>query len=178
MLFKAILLRRQAGLTADPTQRARITGEAAELQGKAMALRRTQNGMPPPPPPPPPSGGGTTSEMVFVPAPSASGAFEPPRTSALNPLRIGGNIKSPAKIYDVRPVYPPIALQARVTGVVILEVVIDADGNVAEGWVLRSIPLLDQAALDAVKEWKYRPTLLNGTPVPVIMTVAVNFNLQ
>jgi TonB family protein len=176
MLFKAILLRRQANLTADPSERARIMGEAAELQGKAMALRRTQNGMPPPPPPT--SGGGTTSEMVFVPAPSASGAFERPRTSALNPLRIGGNIKSPAKIYDVRPVYPPIARQARVTGVVILEVVIDADGNVAEGRVLRSIPLLDQAALDAVKEWRYEPTYLNGAPVPVIMTVTVNFNLQ
>jgi protein TonB len=115
--------------------------------------------------------------MVFVPAPPASGEFERP-TNALNAVRIGGEIKQPTKIRDVKPVYPPIARQAGVTGVVILEVVIDADGNVAEGRVLRSIPLLDQAALDAVKEWKYVPTQLNGTPTPVIMTVAVNFSPQ
>ena len=116
--------------------------------------------------------------MVFVPASSASGAFEPPTTSALNPVRIGGDIKSPVKIHDVRPVYPPIAREAGVTGVVILEVVIDADGNVAESRVLRSIPLLDQAALNAVKEWKFEPTYLNGAPTPVIMVVTVSFNLQ
>ena len=59
----------------------------------------------------------------------------------------------------------------------ILELVIDTDGSVKEGHVLRSIPLLDQAALDAVVQWRYQPTLLNGAPVEVIATVIVNFTL-
>ncbi|MBW8713179.1 MAG: energy transducer TonB [Acidobacteria bacterium] len=78
----------------------------------------------------------------------------------------------------IRPVYPPIAQSARVSGVVIIEATIGADGKVKDAKVLRSIPLLDQAALDAVKQWQFTPTLLNGVPVPVIMTVTVNFTLQ
>jgi periplasmic protein TonB len=78
----------------------------------------------------------------------------------------------------VNPVYPPIAQSARVQGVVIVEAIIGPDGRVTEAKVLRSIPLLDAAALDAVKQWVYTPTLLNGVPVPVIMTVTVNFTLQ
>jgi len=175
MLFKAILLRRYAGLTADPSERARIAGEAAELHRKAMAARGTQNRMPALPPPP--AGRDARSEMVFVPAPPASGEFERP-ANLTNAVRIGGDLRPPTKIRDVKPVYPPIARQAGVTGVVILEVVIDTDGNVGEARVLRSIPLLDQAALDAVKDWKYVPTQMNGAAIPVIMTVTVNFTGQ
>jgi len=65
-----------------------------------------------------------------------------------------------------------------VSGVVIIEATIGANGRVTDAKVLRSIPLLDQAALDAVKQWVFTPTLLNGVPVPVIMTVTVNFTLQ
>ena len=104
--------------------------------------------------------------MAFSPAP-ADGA-----------LRVGGNIKSPTKVRDVPPVYPPIARAANVTGVVILEVRIGADGRVEEARVLRSIPLLDGAALDAVKQWEFTPTLMNGKPVPIIMTTTVNFAMQ
>ena len=95
-----------------------------------------------------------------------------------NPVRIGGAIMPPVKTKDVRPVYPPIAQSACTQGVVILEVVIGPDGRVDRVAVLRAIPLLDQAAMDAVKEWEFTPTLLNGAPVPVIMTVTVNFSLQ
>ena len=63
-------------------------------------------------------------------------------------------------------------------GVVILEATIGTDGHVTDVKILRSIPLLDAAALDAVKQWEYTPTTLNGQPVPVIMTVTVNFTLQ
>ena len=100
----------------------------------------------------------------------------PPPPSA--PVRVGGNIKQPTKTHDAKPVYPPIAQSARVQGVVIIEATIGPDGRVKEAKVLRSIPLLDQAALDAVKQWQFTPTLLNGVPVPVIMTVTVNFTLQ
>jgi protein TonB len=81
------------------------------------------------------------------------------------------------KIRDVRPVYPPIAKAAQVSGVVILEARIGADGGVEDARVLRSIPLLDEAALDAVKQWKFQPTLLNGQPVPIVMTLTINFTL-
>jgi TonB family protein len=91
------------------------------------------------------------------------------------PVRVGSNIATPRKIVHVDPVYPEIARKARVAGLVILEARIGADGSVEDAQVLRSIPLLDQAAIDAVKQWRFRPTLLNGTPVPVIMTVTVNF---
>jgi len=77
----------------------------------------------------------------------------------------------------VEPVYPPAAKAANIQGVVILELVIGTDGTVIEGRVLRSISLLDQAALDAVVQWKYEPTLLNGAPVEVIATVTINFTL-
>ena len=94
------------------------------------------------------------------------------------PVRVGGSIKPPVKTKDVRPQYPPIAQSARVQGVVIIEATIGPGGKVQDARVLRSIPLLDQAALDAVRQWEFTPTLLNGVPVPVIMTVTVQFTLS
>jgi TonB family protein len=93
-------------------------------------------------------------------------------------VRVGGRIEPPIKMNDVKPVYPAIAKNAGVTGAVIIEATIGADGKVIDARVLRSIPLLDQAALDAVRQWEYRPTVLNGVAVPVIMTVTINFKLQ
>ena len=95
-----------------------------------------------------------------------------------NALRIGGNIKAPKKIVDVPPVYPPVAKEAGVSGVVIIEARIGADGGVEDARVLRSIPLLDQAALDAVRQWRFVPTLLNGQATPVMITLTVNFTLD
>lgn len=91
---------------------------------------------------------------------------------------MGGKIREPKKIRNVLPVYPDIAKQMRAEGVVILECVIDADGRVRDVKVLRSIAVLDRAAIDAVRQWQYTPTLLNGVPVPVVMTVTVNFSLR
>ena len=92
------------------------------------------------------------------------------------PVRVGGNIRAPTRTHVVDPIYPQAARAAGVQGVVVLEVVIGADGAVSNARVLRSIPQLDQAALDAVRQWRYEPTLLNGVPVPVIMTATVNFS--
>jgi protein TonB len=93
-------------------------------------------------------------------------------------VRVGGQIKEPKKLKNVAPVYPDIAKQARVQGIVILECTISPQGKVTDVKVLRGIPLLDAAAIEAVKQWVYTPTLLNGVPVPVIMTVTVNFRLS
>ena len=94
------------------------------------------------------------------------------------PVRVGGPVPPPKRIKDVRPVYPAIAQSARAQGVVIIEAIIGPDGHVQDAKVLRSIPLLDAAALEAVKQWEFTPTLLNGEPVPVIMTVTVNFTCR
>ena len=93
-------------------------------------------------------------------------------------VRVGGQIKEPKKLKTVNPTYPDIAKQARVQGVVILECTISPQGKVTDVKILRGIPLLDAAAVEAVKQWVYSPTLLNGVPVPVIMTVTVNFRLS
>jgi TonB family protein len=93
------------------------------------------------------------------------------------PLRVGGAIPSPSKIKDVRPDYPTAALYARVQGMVIIEVTLGADGKVAQTKILRSIPLLDGAAEDAVKQWQYSPTVVDGKAVPVVLTATLNFSL-
>lgn len=93
------------------------------------------------------------------------------------PIRIGGSIGEPTKIKDVRPVYPEEARDAGISGLVILEAVIDREGRVRETRVVRSVPGLDEAAEQAVGQWEYTPTLLGGQAVEVIMTVTVNFRL-
>jgi protein TonB len=93
-------------------------------------------------------------------------------------VRVGGAVAAPMQLRKVNPVYPPIARSARVQGVVIVELNVDTQGFVTDARVLRSIPLLDQAALDAVRQWQYTPTLLNGVPVPVVFTATVQFSLD
>ena len=118
-----------------------------------------------------PSGISTSVSMTAT--GPVSGA-EPPRPAA--PVRVGGDVRAPVKLVDVRPVVPDAAVRAGVKGVVILELTIDQDGAVQEARVLRSVPMLDQAAVDAARQWRFEPTQLNGQPVPVIMTATVSFN--
>ena len=100
----------------------------------------------------------------------------PPPTPGTRPLRVGGDIRAPRKLHHVAPVYPAIAAQARVTGTVILEATISPAGEVVDVGVLRSVPLLDAAAIDAVRQWRYDPPRLNGSPVSVLLTVTVRFS--
>jgi len=101
-----------------------------------------------------------------------------PAPTPRGPVRVGGDIQEPKKIKHVNPAYPETAKRARAQGMVILECNISTEGRVTDVKVLRGVPLLDQAAIDAVRQWVYTPTLLNGTPVPVVMTVTVNFRLN
>lgn len=105
-------------------------------------------------------------------AADAAAARAKPRVA---PVRVGGKIKPPTKIKDVAPVYPDMAQSARVAGAVVVEATIGEDGKVVDAKILRSIPMLDKAALDAVRQWEYTPTLLNGVPVPVILNVTITF---
>jgi protein TonB len=111
---------------------------------------------------------------TFVP-PTAPIITPPPPVSRT--YRTGGAIREPRKIRDVPPIYPEAARAARIEGLVILEATIDERGVVTDARVLRSEPLLDSAALTALRQWRYTPTLLNGVPVRVLMTVTFRFSL-
>jgi len=100
----------------------------------------------------------------------------PPPTPKL--VRVGGVIREPRKIVHVPPVYPEFARTSRVEGIVTLEAIIDASGRVESVKVLSAQPLLEEAAVRAVKQWRYSPTELNGVPVPVLMTITVRFTLS
>ncbi len=122
--------------------------------------------------------GGVPDGVIGTPG-TVPRAPEPPSMPQLSkPVRPGGVIKTPVKIRHVPPIYPAMAQQARVEGIVIIEAILGVDGRVKEARVLRSKPLLDEAALAAVRQWEFTPTTLNGVPVPVIMTVTVNFTLH
>jgi protein TonB len=108
----------------------------------------------------------------------AEPAPPPPARHTQEPLPVGGQITRPQRVHDVPPVYPPLARMSRVEGTVILEAVIGVDGTVQDVRVLRSIPLLDASAIEAVHQWRFTPTLLNGEPVAVVMTVTVTFSLR
>ena len=112
--------------------------------------------------------------------PGVSVAPPPPPLPAQKqePIHLFSGMQMPRKIVDVQPAYPPIAVASRKEGIVILEAILDARGNIESVRVLRADPLLQQAAIDAVRQWKYTPALLNGMAVPVIMTVTVNFTLR
>ncbi len=95
-----------------------------------------------------------------------------------NPIRVGGKVMDSRLIRRVDPVYPEAAKRARIQGVVVLTVHVNEEGFVYDATVVKGHPLLNQAAVDAVKQWQYSPTLLNGQRVPIIATVSVVFNLK
>ena len=99
-------------------------------------------------------------------------------SSARGPVQVGGDIQPPRRLVNVPPVYPPEAIKARITGIVSIEATVSPTGDVSEARVISGVPGLDDAALTAVRQWKYSPTLVNGEPVAVVMTVTVNFSLS
>jgi periplasmic protein TonB len=125
-----------------------------------------------------PDPGGTVDGGVL---PSGFGAAltdAPPPVRPTAPVPVRTLLRPPVRIHDVSPVYPDAARLAHIQGVVIIEAVIGPTGEIQDARVLRSRPLLDDAALAAVRQWRYTPSLLNGVPVPVVMTVTVSFTLQ
>lgn len=101
-----------------------------------------------------------------------------PQPAPAGAVRVGSGIKAPTMVKRVNPEYPAEARAAGVQGIVILEAVIGTDGKVTDARVLRGNEMLTEAALTAVKQWAYAPTILNGTAVPVVMTVTVNFAMN
>src|SRR6266516_1469180 len=105
------------------------------------------------------------------------GAPPPPKPKG-GPLKVGGNVQAARIVNRVQPVYPPLARQTRISGTVRLHAIIGKDGTIQSLEVLSGHPLLQQAALDAVRQWRYQPTLLNGDPVDVDTTIDVIFSLH
>jgi len=131
---------------------------------------------PPPPPPPPPPAKAPVGKVAPPPPPPPPPA--PAWAPGDPPVRIGGTVLPPKKIKHVDPVYPQDAQDAKVSGIVIIEARIDQDGRVTDARVIRNVALLSDAARDAVMQWEFTPTYLEGKPVPVIMTVTVNFTYK
>ncbi len=102
----------------------------------------------------------------------------PPPPAPVQAVRVGGAITQPALLHRVAPEYPEVALLAQLQGLVILEATVDTEGRVASVRVLRSVGLLDEAAMQAVRQWRYSPLTLNGLPTPFILTVTVAFELE
>jgi periplasmic protein TonB len=105
-------------------------------------------------------------------------AQAPQASPSTAPVRVGGSVKAPTREKQVAPVYPAKARENRVQGIVILDVTIGTDGTVTDVNILRPIQELNDAAIAAVKQWRYEPTKVDGVAVPVRMTVSLNFNLH
>ena len=165
MTYKNVLLRMQANLTDDPAQKAQLIADADALRNRVIEIQRQRA----------PQAPSAASE------PPAFAGFEEPFDQAvarLTPVRVGSGVRVPTKLRDVPPRYPVDAMRDRVQGVVIIEAVIDESGAVVNAQIRRSIPMLDTAALDSVRQWVFTPTEINGRPVPVLMTVTLNFTLK
>ncbi len=106
------------------------------------------------------------------------GLPDAPPPPPVTPVRVGGAVREPRKLVHVAPVYPEAARQARIEGVVVIDATLDAKGHVANATVLNGNPLFYESALEAVRQWAYMPTLLNGIPTPVTMTVTLVFRLK
>jgi len=102
----------------------------------------------------------------------------PPKPRPTGPVRVGGNVQAARIVNRVQPVYPPLARQTRISGTVRLHAIISKDGTIQQLEVMSGHPLLQQAALDAVRQWSYQPTLLTGEPVEVDTTIDVIFSLN
>ena len=122
--------------------------------------------------------GGVISELggsIRVAPPAPPPAVEPEAPPPL--IRVSSEVQAARIVRKVVPIYPPLARTARISGIVRLQAIIAADGSIAELNVISGHPMLIAAAVDAVKQWRYHPTVLNGMPVPVNTQIDVNFTL-
>jgi TonB family protein len=168
ILYKNFLLRTQASLVSDNARARLLVEQADALRAKALKLERAERNQ------------RTVADSMSSPPPSA--AFRAAVTR-LNPVRVGSvvgtrHIHPPTRIHDVEPVFPPEVRASRIDGLVIVEGIINKDGSVANVRVLRGVPGLDQAAIAAVKQWRFVPTLVDGAPRSVVMTMVVKFELK
>jgi protein TonB len=121
--------------------------------------------------------GGTGNVLGGLIGSGPAGPPPPPKPATPSRIRVGGNVEAASLINKVTPIYPPIAKTAHVSGTVVLHAIISKDGSIQELQYVSGPPLLMKSAMDAVKEWRYKPTMLNGDPVEVDTTIDVVFTL-
>jgi protein TonB len=164
-----------------PQPRAQPSDSPSPMAAPITAPAAITREVPVDPPPDPASGGSTGAPTLFSFGGDAGRGADiappPAPRREPEPRRVGGIIQTPSKIHHVLPSYPEIARNAKIEGVVILEAVISASGHVDRVRVLRSVRLLDESAIAAVRQWRFTPTMLNGEAIPVVMTVTVTFQL-
>jgi protein TonB len=168
---------------AIPNNPARVVSPAAApvVAPETIAPERPAEVVPPTQPGVPVEGGLPSSGNGVIGGVGAmieSPPLPPPPTQVPSLVKVGGSVREPKRIVDVAPVYPIIARNNRVEGLVMLEAVINEAGVVERIKVQKSVPLLDDAAIEAVRQWRYTPTLLNGSPVSVLMTISVRFTIN
>ena len=120
--------------------------------------------------------GGIVGGLLDAPPPPPQTPAVPPAPA--EPVRIGGQITAPELVHRVEPIYPDIAVHAKVSGTVILEAIVAPDGTVQSVKVLRPVKFLDAAAIEAVKQWRYKPLVLNGVPTRFVLTVVLTFSIK
>jgi TonB family protein len=155
MAYMNLLIRERADLADSPEQYRSETESADQWVQRVLNAKQAQAATFPPAPPPPP---------------------RPPNNSVTR-IRVDANVQRDNLIRSVDPVYPPLALQARIQGTVRFTAIMGRDGRLQNLQLVSGHPLLVQAARTAVNQWEYRPTLLNGEPVEVVTQVDVNFTL-
>ena len=155
LLYKAMLLVVQVGAEKDPARQAALREEALAVRAEFSRLALADGTASPP------------EKTIPISGPSFP--------AIPNVVRAGGSIPLPVRTVNVEPVYPDAARQAGIDGVVILEALIGEDGKVMDARIMRSIPALDEAALAAVRQWAFTPTVVNGVPQKVVMSVTVSF---
>ena len=176
MAYMNLFIRERADLRDTADEYKRDVALADEWVEKALATKKAkaqgarENAIPAPPPPPPPP---SPAAIVRVPPGSAPA----PSGSAPQRIRVDGAMQEQKLIHRVDPVYPPLAIRARIQGVVRMSAIIAKDGTIANLQLITGHPLLVEAARQAIMQWTYRPTLLNGELVEVVTTVDVNFSL-
>jgi TonB family protein len=169
LIYKNIALRELAAGEADAAVRQRLIAEADDLRERAVAARSAastspaapqDSNLPLPPPPPPPPGQGA-GEIQFV--------------YAQTSFMASGNTQALEKVKDVRPVFPPIAITFGIQGTVVIEAAVDRQGRVINARVIESVPLLDQSALNAVRQWQFDPATVTPAGDRVVLTVRASF---
>jgi TonB family protein len=155
LLYKAMLLVVQAGTEKDPARQATLSQEAGAVRARFSQL--------------------ALADGTAFPPDKAIPISGPSLPNVPNVVRAGGNVPLPVRTVYVEPVYPEAARAEGIAGMVILEALIGEDGKVMDARIMRSIPSLDAAALAAVRQWAFAPTVINGVPQKVVMSLTVSF---
>ena len=170
LVYKSIALRALAAGEADAATKQKLIAEADDLRSRAVTLpgangtsraayQNSNLALPPPPPPPPPVVGMSATQFTYA------------QTS----FTTSGNTGALEKVKDVRPVFPPVAISFGIHGTVVIEATIDQGGRVTTARVVESVPLLDQPAIDAIKQWQFDPATVKPSAELVMLTIRASF---